>query len=389
MRMDAHGRKNLADEARMTNCFTRLIVVAAATCYHTSTCTRVFLSSCNCSCPKPFRSVCEQIEYCTLYLYNTSRAKTFTMMFSSKVVVSFLAFAAFANARFFVREDEVTAGMDPSCPTVRHYTAPYHEDSACDRAQHNQYKQTLDQRGIYNRLQVVGPDRVPSQHTGFCPQTVTALTNKEAQTGFNTVWIVENTASTPVVLGYMMEQADGTYKEVSAFDSNISPPNHDPKAILQPEEWKSVSTTEGHVFHVREINKDGSMGQVVMQHRVGLIPITNKYGHELHCDPNEPDVEPVVEAEPGVVDRDPNFAREAPRYVVPCNALDIGFRNQVGCPLNAYYTGMYAMKGAAKPRGNNLPFNSGDYAKGEGLTSKSCHEVFKFVSPLCGKQVLS
>jgi hypothetical protein len=133
---------------------------------------------------------------------------------------------------------------------------------------------------------------------------------------------------------------------------------------------------------VREILKDGGMGQVLLQHRVGLIPITNKYGHELNCDPNDPDPEPVVEVGNGQVDRDPNFAREAPRTYRPCNVLDVGFRNEVGCPINAYYTGMYQMKGVAKPRGNNLPIRAGganatDMAEGP-HTPKSCHEVFKF-----------
>jgi hypothetical protein len=305
------------------------------------------------------------------------------MMISSKVVASFVALAAFANAKFFVTDEQVTAGMDPTCPTVQHYDAPYHKDTACDRAQQNLFKDAYNRDGIYARLSATGPDSVPSQHTGFCPQTVTALTNSKASTGFDTVWLVENTASTPVVVAFMMEQADGTYKEVSAFDNKISPPNHDPKAILLPNQWKSLQTHEGHVFHVREINKDGSMGQVLLQHRVGLIPITNKYGHELNCDPLDPDVEPVVEVA-GELDRDPNFARAIPVPMRACNALDVGFRNQVGCPLNAYYTGMYSLKGAAKPRGS---LRIGDYANGEGHTSKSCHEVFKFVSLLCGTEV--
>jgi hypothetical protein len=69
----------------------------------------------------------------------------------------------------------------------------------------------------------------------------------------------------------------------------------------------------------------------------------------------------------------------------PCNVLDIGFRNEVGCPLNAYYTGMYAMKGVAKARGGLRPMdaaNATDSAAAtetaEGHTPKSCHEVFKF-----------
>jgi hypothetical protein len=115
-----------------------------------------------------------------------------------------------------------------------------------------------------------------------------------------------------VVVAFMKEQQDGSFLEVSAFDEKISPPNHDPRAILKPNEWKSLQTHEGHVFHVREILKDGSMGQVLLQHRVGLIPVTNRYGHELHCDPTEPDPEPIVEISPGDFSRNPDYAREEP-----------------------------------------------------------------------------
>jgi len=126
------------------------------------------------------------------------------------------------------------------------------------------------------------------------------------------------------------------------------------------------------IFHVP--NDCSILLAVLLQHRVGLVPVTNKYGHELNCDPNDPDLEPIVEVA-GVADLDPNFAREQPRVDRPCNTLDIGFRNEVGCPLNAYYTGMYQMKGVAKPRGENFPFANG--AAGP-HTAKSCHEVFKF-----------
>jgi len=300
------------------------------------------------------------------------------MMFSSKSLLQFLCVSSLAADGFFVHEEDVVKNMDPLCPTVNHYTAAYHQDTSCDRIQQNAFKENLNRHVIQQNLQTQGTGKVPSEQTTYCPQTVAPLTNSEALSGFDTVWIVENTASTPIVAAFMLAQADGTFKEVSAFNNKISPANHDPKAILQPEEWRSLQTYEGHVFHTREILKDGSMGQVLMQHRVGLIPVTNKYGHELECDPLEPDIEPVVEVAPGLVDRDPNFAREAPRAMRPCNVLDIGFRNTVGCPLNAYYSGMYQLKGAVKPRGNNLPIGADAVVDAEGHTPKTCHEVFKF-----------
>jgi len=283
-----------------------------------------------------------------------------------------------ASNSFFVKEKDVVAGMDENCPTVKHYTAEFHQNHVCDRAAQNAAKKTLGRGATQAKLHNAGTDGVPSEHTTFCPQTVNPLTNPEATIGFDTVWLVENTATTPVVISYMIEQTDGTFKEVSALDAKISPPHHDPKAILQPNEWKSIQTYEGHVFHVREIMPDGSMGQVLMQHRVGLVPVTNKYGHELDCDPSEADPEPLVEVAPGQLNRDPNFAREAPQEMRPCNTLDVGFRNEVGCPINAYYTGMYQLKGVAKPRGEKRFMGANATEVSDGHTPKSCHEVFKF-----------
>jgi hypothetical protein len=139
--------------------------------------------------------------------------------------------------------------------------------------------------------------------------------------------------------------------------------------FLKPGEWKAFQTHEGHVYHVREILKDGSMGQVLLQHRVGYYPVTNKYGHELDCNPLEPDHEPVIVKKDGATVKDPNYGRQPAKPFRPCNVIDIGFRNEVGCPINAYYTGTYALKGIAKPRGNATELAH---------TAKSCHEVFQF-----------
>lgn len=298
------------------------------------------------------------------------------MMFSNRLIKLLLLTGSMTlpAVGFFIKEQDAIAGMDPNCPTVKHYTAEYHMDTVCDRASQNMYKDNLDRHAVRTRLLETGTRNVPSEKTSFCPQNVQALVSEDSVTGFDTSWIVENTASTPVVIAYMLQKEDGSFAEVSAFDIKISPPNHDPKAIMKPGEWKSLMTHEGHVFHVREILQDGSMGRVLMQHRVGLYPVTNRYGHELNCDPTDPDPEPVVvKEETGEQTRDPDFAREAPRKMRPCNVLDIGFRNEVGCPLNAYYTGMYQMKGVAKPRGNVTALKNG-----EAHTPKSCHEVFKF-----------
>ena len=248
-----------------------------------------------------------------------------------------------------------------------------HADTACDLVGQNQYKKSLGRSVTRQRLQSEGTGVVPSQRTAFCPQIVTPLTSGESQQGFDTSWIIENTATVPVVVAYMLERSDGSFVEVSAFDNMISPPHHDPKAILKPGEWKSVMAYEGHVFHVREILKDGSAGMILLQHRIGMVDITNKYGHDLDCAPSEPDIEPVVVKPEGVMERDPDYARLLAPELRLCNVLDVGFRNKVGCPVNGYYTGHYLLKGLARPRGNVTEWKQ-ELAR----TPKSCHERFEF-----------
>lgn len=183
------------------------------------------------------------------------------MKFTSNLVLCLAAATAVAGKTLFIKEEDFIQNMDPNCPTVKHYSAEYHQDTACNRVMQNDFKKTLGRFAIQQRLQAEGTNNVPSEKTAFCPQTVSPMTSDDTTTGFDTVWLMENTASMPVVVAFMLQQPDGTFKEVSAFDSNISPPNHDPKAILQPNQWKSLHTHEGHVFHVREILKDGGMGQ--------------------------------------------------------------------------------------------------------------------------------
>jgi hypothetical protein len=107
----------------------------------------------------------------------------------------------------------------------------------------------------------------------------------------------------------------------------------DPKAILKPGEWTSVPTFESFVYHVRELtHNDGAPGNVLLQHRAGLIPIGNP--NQYHCDAMLPDVEPV---NPETAARKQEFSRTPTHPIRPCNTIDLGFRNQVGCPLHVYW----------------------------------------------------
>jgi hypothetical protein len=137
---------------------------------------------------------------------------------------------------------------------------------------------------------------------------------------------VENTSKNPVVVSWVVNGV-----EYSPFEPDKSA-MEDPRAILKPGEWTSVPTWESFVYHVREIDEDGSAGKVVLQYRAGLVPIGNP--HDYPCDASLPDVEPFdpvtgVTAAP--------FQRTKTPPVRPCNTIDVGFRNQVGCPIHVYW----------------------------------------------------
>ena len=127
----------------------------------------------------------------------------------------------------------------------------------------------------------------------------------------------------------------GVNVEVSAFDSNISPAHHDPRAILQPGEWKSLSVFLGHTFHVREMIDVGggqlAPGRILVRHRAGPIPIRNKFGGpNLNCP-----VQAIIDPKPTE-----GFDRVPFDYNRRCNALFAMFINRMHCPVDIFYAGV-------------------------------------------------
>ena len=225
------------------------------------------------------------------------------------------------------------AGVVPDCPRTR--LPEYHDEDKCALRPQTFHDYASQRAMVYASLKAgaTGATLVPNQQTVFCPRQVQQLGVPEAVRGFDTTWIVENTATTPVVLSWVMP--DG--KEYSPFHPDVAPPQDDPDAILQPGEWKAVPAFESYVYHVRELSKDNKPGQVLLQHRAGLIPIGNP--NTVQCDTSIPDVEPV---NPQTAQRQPEFARTPLPPVRRCNTMDIGFRNQAGCPLHVYWAGNVA-----------------------------------------------
>lgn len=113
------------------------------------------------------------------------------------------------------------------------------------------------------------------EKTVICPESAQNLHEGHIQYGMRTRFLVKNTASDPVVVAYVNE--DGS--EVSAANFKISPPQLDPESVMAPGEIKLFGVQEGHVFHLR----DAFSGELLMQHRAGLVPIENRYNHEIDC----------------------------------------------------------------------------------------------------------
>jgi len=221
----------------------------------------------------------------------------------------------------------VANGPVPECPNPP--LSHYHNLDVC--TSHRAVRRPeghVERNSIYRRLRESGDGAtlVPNQHTAVCPLALEELESPTAAKGLDTTWILENTSSKPVVVAWIV---DG--QEWSPFTPDIKPID-DPKAILAPGEWLNVPTFDSFVYHVRELQADSSPGPIVLQHRVGLIPIRNP--NHIDCDSSTPDREPVS---PETAERIPDFQRPPLPEVRHCNIIDLSFRNQVGCPLHVYW----------------------------------------------------
>jgi hypothetical protein len=226
------------------------------------------------------------------------------------------------------------ANEDPNLDAVpKCYMAPtlpqYHDEDRCAilPKAFAEGKQSRPQQYASLRDGATGATMVPNQQTVVCPREVQNLENPSAMKGFDTVWIVENTASTPIFIAWF---TDG--QEWSPWHPDVKPQD-DPDCILKPGEWKAVPTFESFVYHARELTEEGP-GNILLQHRAGLVPIgnPNAYG----CDASLPDVEPLHVQ---TAARKQEFSRTPTHELRRCNTIDLGFRNQVGCPLHVYWAG--------------------------------------------------
>lgn len=156
----------------------------------------------------------------------------------------------------------------------------YHSPNICGRYEEFTASMQHERQVDFHRLREAGiHHRVPDQETVFCPVDPIPLSAPHHVTGLKQVWVVENTASVPVVLAWVDTT---TGKEYSAMNSRISPPQADPNTILAPGKDALVYAYEANVFHARELLEDGTTGDILMQHRAGLIPV-GAHAEDLQC----------------------------------------------------------------------------------------------------------
>eukprot|EP00934_Nitzschia_sp_Nitz4_P002530 Nitzschia sp. Nitz4//scaffold79_size90958//42746//43998//NITZ4_005025-RA/size90958-augustus-gene-0.171-mRNA-1//1//CDS//3329558249//2520//frame0 len=218
------------------------------------------------------------------------------------------------------------SGPVPSCPYPP--LAHFHDKTVCETRPVRLNKGADERKAIFDSLGAagVGATMVPNQKTTVCPMDVQSLESSSAVKGFDTTWIVENTGSKETIVSWVVDGVEWSpfHPDMKAVD--------DPQARVRPGEWLNVPTFESFVYHVREVSEDGSPGQVVLQHRVGFVPIGNPNG--ISCDLSKPDVEPV---NPETAERVKEYSRIKTPEVRKCNVVDVSFRNQAGCPLHVYW----------------------------------------------------
>ena len=204
-------------------------------------------------------------------------------------------------------------------PTVEN--RGYHHQ--CDLATFRNYKFSLPREMIQKKLTASGIHNVPDKKTVVCPLSETNLVEDGMVTGEDSMWFVENEASSPIVLAWVHEGV-----EYSAVNRKITPPQADPEAILAPGSWKAIHTFDGEIFYGRQL-LGGVAGPLLIQHRVGLAPIQGKERTQ-----NKRETVPRKKLE----SHNHNNRVLAEQYDwATCNGLDIGFRNYAGEPLNGYW----------------------------------------------------
>jgi hypothetical protein len=291
--------------------------------------------------------------------------------------------------------------------------AKYHSDHSCDRAFQNAPEQhsRVSQRHEELQASATGVSHVPNEQTVTCPLFSSTTANNKASSlyptdhhgdvapslgdeyfGMPVTWLVENHSKVPVVIAFV-DFING--QEFSAVDPDVTPPQADPQAILMPHEWTTIWTQEGHVFHVYELLEEATsaagninyqLGRLVLQHRVGMIPIQKTKGNSntnnssfggkkeeedmpCHDMKDEPSSSSLAE-------ETLTFSRDRTTIKFErCNVLYRGFRNMGKCPVHAHLltgTAETATTTTISSSSNHLPFRE-DFKFHLGVNGQTNH----------------
>jgi hypothetical protein len=190
--------------------------------------------------------------------------------------------------------------------------------------------------------------KIPDQKTIFCPAVPQDLYADRPHYGIRTRFVIKNTASEPVVVAYVDENG----AEYSAANYRITPPLADPEAILEPGVTKVFAVNEGHVFHVR----DPATGELLMQHRAGLLSIENNYDHEIECSAEDEAKTETIDSSPRILRKFQNWKPANIEQYTQQVSIHTGFRNTIKssrdgrqCAVNVYFVKKQSRNPHRKP----------------------------------------
>jgi hypothetical protein len=187
------------------------------------------------------------------------------------------------------------------------------------------------------------------QRTVICPGPAQQnLYEGHVRIGHRTRLVIKNTASESVVIAFV--ERNGI--EYSAANEGIRPAASDPDAALAPGMAKVFAVNEGHVFHVRNLKT----GELMAQHRVGLMPVENRYNHNIDACPGvHEEEEPVDDGNFRVMRKflhwKPALIQQYGEEVI----VDVGIKNTIKsrdgktCPVNLYFITKEERGGRRKP----------------------------------------
>lgn len=281
---------------------------------------------------------------CGRYVWGNVVVELVSIFFGSSLGCLMILILNFSVSLVLITAEDEGPALCLSTSSLHEMGIKYHNDAHCDRKYHNSDEKRKLRESRYLALKPSGVSHIPNQLTVVCPEEPVHLTPAH---GHDTKWIVENKSSGNAVVAFVTK--DGI--EYSANNPTVTPPQADPNAILKPGDWMALDTFEGHVFYVRELLPDGALGNILLQHRPGLVGFTNRFHQDLDCSHYQ-DHEPVVEVKPKtpqrklttprpkVVKTDPKFERTPEHRSESCNTIYQGFRNMMpNCPLHVYYSG--------------------------------------------------